>query len=337
MPAEWEEHQATWLAWPNDADYFGDRIENIKKIYLEIIFNLHKNEVVKLLVLNENEEYKIKILMKERGIDLAKIIFFQAKYVDVWMRDYGPIFVKKDNELSWVKFNYDGYGGKFSELLPDNDIFLTLKDKIKLEMFRSEMVLEGGAIDSNGIGAILTTKECLLKNRNLEKSGKDNNDILKEYLGATNIIWLENGLVNDHTDGHVDEVARFVGPNKILCAYEDDINNENYKRLNENYEILQNSKDQNGNAFDIIKLPMPHMKYDEGEKDFHGKQAPASYTNFYIANQVVLVSVFNDQNDEVALGIIKSCFPDREVVGINATDLIYGGGAIHCITEQEPL
>ncbi|MFA6274420.1 MAG: agmatine deiminase family protein [Candidatus Paceibacterota bacterium] len=336
MPAEWEKHSATWLAWPNDDDYFEDRIKNIEKIYLEIIKALHKDEFVKLLILNKEKEEKVKIMMQNEGIDLSKIIFYKAEYFDVWMRDYGPIFVKNKEKKAWIKFTYDGYGEKFPELFPDNQVFLNLKDKIEEEMFLANFVLEGGAIESNGIGTLITTEECLLSNRNKGKTKEENEIILKKLLGLEKIIWLPLGLLNDHTDGHIDEVARFVGPSKILCAYEDDEKNENYERLNKNYEILKNSTDQDGNKFEIIKLPMPHMVYDKSSKEFNGKQAPVSYNNFYIGNKIVLVSIFNDINDEKALNIIQSCFPDKKVIGIDCRDLIYGGGAIHCITQQEP-
>lgn len=336
MPAEWERHFATWLAWPNDDDYFGDRIKNVEKIYLQIISALHKDEFIKLLVLDKKEEERIKSRMKDIQIDLSKIIFYHAKYFDVWMRDYGPVFIKKDKELLWTKWNYDGYGEKFPELFPDNEVFENLKGVINYQMLKTDIVLEGGAIETNGLGTILTTEECLLKNRNQNMSREENNKFLLDFLGAENIIWLNKGLLNDHTDGHIDEVARFVGPSKILCAFEDDVKNENYERLLENFNILKNSLDQDGNKFEVIKLPMPYMKYENGEKEYHGKQAPVSYANFYIGNKTVLVSLFNDINDEKALAIIKDCFPGREVVGIDCRDLIYGGGAIHCITQQEP-
>jgi agmatine deiminase len=335
MPGEWEKHSATWLAWPNDDDYFGNRIKDIEKIYLKIISFLHKDELIKLVVLDKSMQDRVSNLLKENGVDLSKIVFFQSEYMDVWIRDYGPTFIKKGGELAWVKWRFDNYGEKFPELSKDNNIFLNLKEKIGLEMRSVNMAMEGGAIDTNGRGTILTTEECLVLNRNSEKTKGDTEFILKQALGASNIIWLNKGLVNDHTDGHIDEVARFVSPSKILCAYEDDTKDENHERLEENYKILENALDQDGKKFEIVKMPMPHMYYDDGEKH-NSKKAPVSYANFYIGNKTVLVSIFNDENDEKALSIIKSCFPDRNVIGIDCTDLIYGGGALHCITQQEP-
>jgi agmatine deiminase len=199
-----------------------------------------------------------------------------------------------------------------------------------------DMAMEGGAIDTNGVGSLLTTEECLVLNRNPQKTKEETEEILKEATGASNVIWLNKGLFNDHTDGHIDEVARFVSPSKIVCAFEDDVSDENYERLVENFKILENSVDQNGNKFEVIKIPMPHMVYEDGDKEHNGNKAPVSYANFYIGNKIVLMSLFNDPNDEKAISIIKSCFLDREVVGIDCRDLIYGGGAIHCITQQEP-
>jgi agmatine deiminase len=330
MPAEWEEHRATWLAWPNDDDYFADRIKNIEKIYVKIISALYKDELIKLIVLNQEVEDKVKKLLEENNVNLSKIIFYQSEYVDVWIRDYGPTFIKNNTVKNWIKWQYDNYGGKFPELAKDNNVFLNLQNKINLPMQNADIAMEGGAIDVNGLGTILTTEECLILNRNKDKTKTNTELIFEKFLGAKKIIWLNKGLVNDHTDGHIDEVARFVSPSKILCAYENNAEDENYERLKENFEILENALDQDGKKLEIIKLPMPHMTYDDGKK------APVSYANFYIGNKTVLVSTFNDENDEKAISIIKSCFPDKEVVGMDCTDLIYGGGAIHCITQQEP-
>jgi len=336
MPGEWEKHSATWLAWPNDDDYFGERLNKIEKIYLKIISPLHKDEVIKLIVLNQKIEDRVKKFLKENGIDLSQIVFYQVEYMDVWMRDYGPTFIKNGNKIAWVKWHYDCYGGKFPELSKDDNVFLALKDKVGYNMKPVDIAMEGGAIETNGKGTILTTEECLILNRNSKKSKQDTEEVFKKSIGAKKIIWLNKGLVNDHTDGHIDEIARFVSPTKILCAYENNPEDENYERLQENFKILENSVGQDGNKFEIIKLPMPHMHYDNSEKEFSGKKAPVSYANFYIGTKTVLVSLFNDENDAKALEIIKSCFPDREVVGIDCRDLIYGGGAIHCVTQQEP-
>lgn len=336
MPPEWEKHLATWLAWPNDDDYFEHRLENIEKLYVEIISILHKNELIKLLVLNEQEEARVKMLISDAGVDLSRIIFYQVDYMDVWIRDYGPTFIKNKDKKAWVKWHYNGYN-KFSELLKDNEIFLNLRNKVGFEMHNADIPLEGGAVESNGLGTLLTTKECLVEHRKIADTEEQIASLLNKFLGATNVIWLNKGLVNDHTDGHIDDVARFVSSSKILCAFEDDVEDENYERLLKNFKILENSFDQDGKKFEIIKLPMPHMHYEDGDKEHHNEKAPVSYANFYIANKAVLVPTFNDTNDKKAISIIKSCFPEREVVGLDCRDLIYGGGALHCITQQEPV
>jgi agmatine deiminase len=336
MPAEWEEHTATWLAWPNDEDYFDSGIDKIENIYVKIIYALHKSELIKLVVLDQKMQTRVIDLLKENNIDLSKIIFYQTEYVDVWMRDYGPTFVKNGDEKAFVKWHYDCYGGKFPELSKDNNVFLNLEKQLGVEMHSVDIAMEGGAIDTNGAGSLLTTEECLVLNRNPKKTKEETEIILKKATGALNVIWLNKGLFNDHTDGHIDEIARFVSPSKIVCSFEGNIEDKNCKRLSENFKILENTIDQNGNKFEVIKLPMPHMNYEDGDKEHNGKQAPVSYANFYIGNKTVLVSLFNDPNDEKAISIIKSCFPNRNVVGIDCTDLIYGGGAIHCITQQEP-
>jgi len=330
MPAEWEEHKAVWMAWPYLMESFEGHLEKVEKAYIDFIEAIHSSELVKLLVTDKAMELRVRMLLGSAGIDLSRVVFYQVDYADVWLRDYGPVFVKKADELAWVKLKYDAYGNKFEALLKDDKVFHDLKDKVGYQMFDADFVMEGGAFDVNGLGSVLTTKQCLLENRNKEKTKEDSENVLKEMFGITNIIWLNQGLTNDHTDGHIDEVARFVSPSKILCSYEENAEDENCKILKENFEILKNAVDQDGNKFEVIKLPVPHMLYEDGVK------APVSYANFYIGNEVVIMSTFADPNDTVAMKIIQDCFPERRVVGIDCRDLIYGGGALHCITQQEP-
>jgi len=336
LPAEWEKHSAVWLAWPYDTTTFPDIIPEIEKKYCEIIKSLEGSEIVNLIVL-ETEKNRIEKMLIDFGVDISLVVFFVQDYADVWTRDYTPItlFNKEKNKKAFVKWNYDAYGKShdsyFVDLLKDDNVF----DKIILnksdnKIFKAGVVLEGGAIEFNGNGVIMTTEQCLLESRNTGLTREENEKYLKDYLGAENIIWLKKGLVNDHTDGHIDEIARFVAPNTIVCAYEEDQNDPNYTILDNNFKTLQESSDKDGNKFNIIKLPMPHMNYDDGEK------APVSYANFYIGNSVVLMSVFNDQNDQAAISIIQSIFKDRKVIGIDCSKIIYGGGAIHCMTMQQP-
>lgn len=328
MPAEWEKHSATWFAWPYDETTFPKRVEKVEQKYCEIIKVLAEAEKIELLVLDEKAKIRIQKKFSDLKIDLSQINFHIVDYADVWIRDYGPMFLSnKNNSLAWVKAGYNAYGkGEdpyYAPLLKDNNVFDLIS--IAGEKFKLEMILEGGSIEADGQGNLITTEQCLLnpnRNPNLTKEQIEEN--LKEYFGINNIIWLKKGLINDHTDGHVDDVARFIEPNKILICCEDDLNDENYEILKENYEILAKL------SFEIIKLPVPHMNYNDGTK------APASYANFYIGNKTVLVPTYNDPNDDKALLIIQSCFKNRNVVGIDCTDLIYGGGALHCITQQQP-
>ncbi len=344
MPAEWESHSAIWLAWPHDTITFGSLNEQDKKLdegrlvrveskYMEMIKAIYETEKVKLLVLNQKMKDKVEKLLQNAGIDTAKIVFIITEYADVWIRDYGPTFVKNvAGEIAGVKWKYFSYGGKFPTLIKDNEVFLNLSHGVDWDMFQADIFMEGGAIEVNGKGVVLTTEECLLNsNRNPELNKEQTETHLKENLGASKVIWLKKGLENDHTDGHIDDIAKFVDANTILCAFEDDKLNPNFASLNENYQILQNNTDQDGQPFNLVKLPMPHMNYTDG------MQAPVSYANFYIGNKTVLVPVYQDPNDEKALEIIKSHFPDRKIVGIDCRDIIYGGGAIHCITQQEPI
>jgi agmatine deiminase len=335
MPAEWERHSAVWLAWPFDKTTFTQGIKNAENTFCEILKALEGSEPVNLIVLDGEMEKHVRDLLNSLEVNIRNITFYQVEFADVWTRDYGPIFVtnQKNNQIAWTKWKYNALGKGsdpyFAPLLIDDSVFN--KIAIPYQKFEPNIVLEGGAIDVNGIGICLTTEQTLLnKNRNADKSKYDMEKYLDEYLGVKKIIWLKQGLVNDHTDGHIDEVARFVGPNTIICAYEDDRQDENYKILDDNYQILKNATNTQGKAFDIIKLPMPHMNYNDGVK------APVSYCNFYIGNNIVLASVFNDKNDAKALQIIQNCFPKRKIVPIDCSNIIYGGGAVHCMTQQQP-
>lgn len=341
MPAEWEPHSAVWLAWPHDEISFPGRVEKVENDVAKIIAAISPSEQAELLVLDEEMKIKAEDKLHKAGADLAKITFRSVNYMDGWMRDCGPIFVKDQSDnLSLVKWIFNMWGNKFPDLLPDDKLPYRIKDWLGLAMSEPQLVLEGGAIDINGQGMCLTTEQCVLnENRNLGKTKNDVEQFLADYLGIKKTIWLYEGLVNDHTDGHIDELARFVAPNKIVCAYEDDPKDENYAILKNNYETLQAAVNLEGKPFEIVKLPMPHVNFRGAAAGINGEdaKAPVSYTNFYIGNTVVLASVFNDPNDAKAVEILQSCFPGRKVVPIDCSDIIYGGGAIHCMTQQQPI
>ncbi len=341
MPAEWEKHTATWLAWPYDEITFPNgRVKKVEKIYVEIIKHLHESEDVELLVRNEKMKERVIKMLTSAKINLAKVTLHVTEYADVWIRDYGPTFITNPTifELAWIKWQYNAYGNKFPDLLKDNEVFLNLRRDLDKRMFEPEIFMEGGAIEVNGQGLVLTTEQCLLnKNRNTGMLKETMEKNLKNFLGAKKIIWLQKGLVNDHTDGHIDELARFVAPSKILCAYEENASEENYEILNNNYQTLLKATDNFNSPFEVVKLPIPHLVYDSLKPFEANEKVPASYTNFYVGNEVVLASVFKDVNDERALEIIQSCFPDRKVIPIDCSDIIYGGGGVHCMTQQQPL
>ena len=351
MPAEWEPHKAIWLSWPHDEISFPGRVEKVQSDVAKIILAIHQSEQVELFVLDETMQADVSKKLLDSGADLSKITFRIATYMDGWMRDCGPIFVRSSppspsgrgqgegsSDLTLVKWIFNQWGGKFPDLLPDDALPYKMKSWLGLKMEQPELVLEGGAIDVNGQGICLTTEQCVLnENRNGGKTKLDVEKFLADYLGVKKTIWLWKGLVNDHTDGHIDEIARFVGPNKIVCAYEDDEKDENYTILKNNFETLSTATNLEGQPFEVVKLPMPHINFkDAAAGSVGGAKAPVSYTNFYIGNTVILAAVYNDPNDEKALQIIRDCFSDRKVVPIDCSDIIYGGGAVHCMTQQQP-
>ena len=330
MPAEWEEHEAIWLAWPHDPDTFPE-MEKAEEVYVNIISAIHESEDVNLVVKDEEMKKRVLAKLKDRKVNEKKIHLYLFEYADVWFRDYGPIFLKKGNRLAMTHWTFNAWGGKYEPLMKDTRMPSFIRKKIDLPYFRIPMVLEGGSIDVNGKGTLLTTRQCLLnRNRNPELTKEEIETRLKENLGVTNIIWLNEGVEGDDTDGHVDDIARFVNPFSIVCAYEENEKDENYKALKENYELLRRAKDQDGNKFNVIKLPMPGMV------EWEGKRLPASYANFYIGNKVVLAPVFSHKNDRKALEILQDAFPERKVIGIECTNLVVGLGTIHCISQQQP-
>jgi agmatine deiminase len=332
MPAEWEKHDAVWLAWPYDPTTFPDRVERVEATYVQIIKEIHTGEHVNLFVTSEAAKQKATRLFKQADIDLSKVTFYIFDYADVWFRDYGPIFVRNPkHKLAMIQWNFNAWGEKYETLLKDREIPEVINQKMKLPCFKPCVVLEGGSIDVNGQGTLLTTEQCLLnENRNPTLDKKQIERYLSDFLGVRHFIWLRRGIMGDDTDGHIDDLARFVNPTTIVCAFQDDENDVDYDVLKENFDILCKSVDQEGHKLHIVKLPMPKTISDEGYR------LPASYTNFYIGNEKVLVPIFDNENDGKALSILQSLFPTRKVVGIRCVDLLYGFGTIHCISQQLP-
>ena len=337
MPAEWERHDATWLAWPHDPDTFPGRVARVEQVYAKMIFALHKDEYVNLFVRSQEAKERVAKILEKSKVDLKRINFYIWDYADVWFRDYGPVFVlnKDEGKIAFVHWKFNAWGEKYDGLLSDAKIPSIINRRLQMDNFRPGIVMEGGAVDVNGKGTVLTTEQCLLaKNRNPDLSKEQVEKYLKNYFGATNVIWLKGGVVGDDTDGHIDNLARFVDPRTVLCAFEENQKDENHQILKQNYEILLNSKDQDGNKLKVIKVPMPKMI----PVKVRGKRTrlPASYLNFYVANKTVLVPSYNQKADKDTQRILKKAFPGKKIVGIDCRDLIYGMGAIHCVVQQQP-
>ena len=399
MPAEWELHEATWLTWPtNRTTWPGKLLKRVENIYIQMIAALLPGEKVNLLVRDTKAAKAVSNRLNGRKYPLSRLIFHQVKTVDTWIRDYGPIFVKKtsvisrpsaeishkaeisrftrddnDSNVAFTKWIFNAWGGKYSDLARDNRVVDRIPYLKKFKRFDTGLVMEGGSIDMNGLGTCLTTEQCLLtKTRNPKFSKKYIEDIFGKYLGVKKMIWLKEGIEGDDTDGHVDDITRFVGPRTVVTAVEDDPKDMNHKILEENLQILKRSTDQDGKRLRIFELPMPgrvgegrhdgcHFeprrmtgreiflfppKADQSQaekaeishfvRDDKVGRLPASYANFYIGNKSVLLPIYSNRNDRQALSVIKGLFPKRKVVSIECSPLVYGLGSIHCVTQQQP-
>jgi agmatine deiminase len=328
MPAEWEPQEAIWLAWPhNELTWPGDMLAQVERSYIEIIQALYSGQKIKLLVKDSRIEARISGLLLREGVNLGQVVFLHIATEDAWIRDYGPTFVVNSEfqELAIVNWIFNAWGNKYDDLIADNRIPDELNKTLRLPMFEPGIVLEGGSIEVNGNGVVLTTEQCLLnKNRNPCLSRADVEKYLMEYLNVQEVVWLKEGIVGDDTDGHIDDIARFVNKDRVICAVEEDRSDGNYEILRENYERLCSL------VANVVPLPMPGYV---GDRDV---RLPASYANFYVGNQAVVVPVFGHPNDGRALDIIQKCFPNRRVVGVNATAMVHGLGTIHCCSQQEP-
>ncbi len=338
MPAEWEPHASTWLVWPeSNSTWSGALLKKAETVYIRIIQALLGSEKVNVLVKDEKKARAIVQKLNLKKSVHANLVFHEAQTADVWIRDYGPLFVKSQNgSAAFTKWDFNAWGEKYDDLVQDDGVIDRLGALHGYRRFDTGMVMEGGSIDVNGKGACLTTEQCLLNpNRNPKLSRHDIEEYLERYLGVKKVVWLKGGIKGDDTDGHVDEISRFVSPTTVLTVIEKDPRDENFHVLKENLEILKAATDQNGKRLSVIELPMPGKIRPVRKKSAHDR-FPASYANFYIANKTVLVPVFGDKNDKLALKIIKGVFPKRKILPINCTAIAQGRGSIHCITQQEP-
>jgi agmatine deiminase len=341
MPAEWEPHEATWLGWPHNRTDWPGKFAAIQWDYGEIARKISDGELIRIIVASTAHEVSAQRILKATGVDLSRIEFFRFPTNRGWTRDYGPIFVRRDGrrpEVAIVRFRFNGWA-KYPDWKLDDTVPLRAAKALRcrLLMARGEdqdFVLEGGSIDVNGRGTLITSEECLLDQtvqvRNPGLSSRQVETVLKRSLGVTNVIWLSRGITGDDTHGHIDDFCRFVSEQTVVLCREDDPKDYNYIVLEENRERLESARLENSSRVEIVRIPMPAPLI------FKGQRLPASYANFYISNAAVLVPTFNDPKDRIALGVIAELITDRPVVGISAVDLVWGFGTLHCLTQQQP-
>ena len=333
FPAEWEPHAGTWFSWPRpEGISFPDKYHTVPENLARIFREIAPREKVNINVPNGNYERLVKEQLTAHGCPLRNISFHHIKTNESWCRDHGPAFVKKGRSLAVVDWKFNAWGGKYPPYDDDDAVPTRIAEKLKLPIFYPGIVMEGGAVDFNGAGTLLTTTDCLLnKNRNpkLEKSQIEK--YLRDYYGQKKICWLTGGIDGDDTDGHVDDLARFIGPRKIVIGVQPDRRDANFVVLRDAREQLNYLSDQDGRAFEIVEIPMPRAMVHDGQV------LPATYVNFYFINGALLVPTYRDKkNDGRALAILQAHLPKHKVIGIDCVELIWGLGAVHCLTQQQP-
>ncbi|MFB3778012.1 MAG: agmatine deiminase family protein [Bryobacteraceae bacterium] len=338
MPAEWEPHEATWLAWPHNPTDWPDKLDTIRWVYGEIVRKITPGEGVRLLVASGAQENQARRQLARAGAETARVEFIQHPTNRGWTRDSGPVFVKRKGETAIIHFHFNGWA-KYPDWQQDRRVPEVAAARLGKRLFEgrlgeTDLILEGGGIEVNGRGTLITTEECYLdpttQVRNPGYGRREMEAALRENLGVSNVFWLGGGVAGDDTHGHVDDICRFVNPTTVVLARESNPGDVNYLPLEENWERIKDLRLEDGSKPEVAPLPMPAPIY------FDGDRLPASYANFYIANAAVLVPTFNDPNDRVALGILQELIPDRPVVGIHAVDLVLGFGTLHCLTQQQP-
>jgi agmatine deiminase len=334
MPAEWEPHEATWISWPRRAGIsFPDAYDSVLPIFSKMIDALADSEKVCINVADQAVESEVLAALEAHRARTDHLQFHHIPTNEPWCRDHGPIFLRhrKDATLAVVDWEYNAWGWKYPPFDLDNEVAATVAERLGLPCFSAGMVLEGGSIDVNGKGALLTTASCLLNpNRNPDLSKHEIEQKLRDFLGVRRIIWLGEGIEGDDTDGHIDDIARFVAPNRVVAVFEEDEQDENHLPLRRNFDQLITETLEDERPLEVAKLPMPAPIIRDGQR------LPASYANFYIGNRVVLLPVFADACDKWAETVLQNAFPTRRIVPIDCRDLIWGLGAFHCLTQQQP-
>jgi agmatine deiminase len=338
LQPEWKTHEATWIGWPYNKSDLPGKFSPIPYVYSEIVKYISRGEKVRIFVQSKEHKLKAEKVLKDCDVSLTNVEFFIKKTDRGWLRDSGPMFVKDGNEIIALNFKFNAWA-KYDDYKLDDKIPSFIANKLNLrrviaEYNEKQVVLEGGAIDTNGKATLITTEECLLdekvQTRNTGFTKQDYFEVFKKYFGISNVIWLGKGIVGDDTHGHIDDLCRFVNEDTVVLVLEENASDENYNLLNENRERLQNISLPNGSRLKVVPLPMPSPQI------FKGQRLPASYANFYISNYAVLVPTFNDPNDRIALGTLSKLFPDRKVIGIHSVDLVWGLGTLHCLTKEQP-
>jgi agmatine deiminase len=335
LPAEWEPHRATWLAWPHNPDTWPGRLARVETAFAAMIRALQPGEAVCVNVCDAAMEEAARRRLAESGVTLdASVEFHHIPTDDAWIRDHGPLWLVRDGaagrERLLLDFRFDAWGGKYPPWDRDDAVPARIAEALSLPRRAMDVVLEGGSIDGNGRGSLLTTASCLLHPNRGGRTREALERVLREHLGATNVLWLDGMIEGDDTDGHVDDLARFVAPDTVVAVREADASDPNHAALEANWKRLRGMRDERGRALTVVALPMPPPLLVDGVR------CPASYANFYLGNGIALVPVFGAAQDARALAILRELLPGRRVVGIPAGDLVAGFGAVHCLTQQEP-
>lgn len=333
-PAEFAPHTSTWLSWPHKEASWPGKIETIFPVYAEFVKLVAEGEKVNINVKDEAMRQAAIGHLQKSQTDLNNVEFHFHPTDDAWCRDHGPAFVinpKAKIKKVIVDWGYNAWGNKYPPYDQDDVIPTLIGKKLNMPVYHPGIVMEGGSVDFNGKGTVLTTKSCLLNpNRNPSLNKKQIEKYLVDFYGVSNVLWLGDGIIGDDTDGHIDDLTRFVNEDTVVTVVEENKSDENYKPLHENLSMLNKLRLENGRQINVVEIPMP------GALSYEGQRLPASYANFYISNKYVVTPVFNDKNDDKALDILQKCFPTRKVVGLNSTDIIWGLGAFHCLSHEEP-
>jgi agmatine deiminase len=333
FPAEWHPHTATWLSWPHKEESWPGKIGLIYPRYCEFIKVLTEGELVRINVCDEQMQAFATQQLIAAGVDLKRIEFFEFPTDDAWCRDHGPAFLinPRTKKKAIVDWGYNAWGNKYPPFDLDDVIPAKIGERLGLPVYHPGIVMEGGSVDFNGKGTLLTSTACLLNsNRNPHLNQGQIESYLQNYYGVEQILWIDEGIIGDDTDGHIDDTARFVNEDTVVAVVEENKNDENYRLLQDNLRAVKAMRLPNGKQLNIIELPMPD------EVIYRGQRLPASYANFYIANSAVVVPTYRSEKDEKVIDILQQCFAGRKVIGIDSTDIIWGLGSFHCLSQQEP-